>query len=621
MSIVRLKKITLAGRAQDKEAIVAALQQFGELHIIDKERPNSAHEIELSPRAQKAYQAIHFLEGTQNPRRALKHARHFDFDRVVDEVLNLKDQIRDVGDRLDELNNRIRLMRPWGDFSFPPDSYVDHFRFWFYRLPVKHRHVLTELTLPWKIVGRSHKELYLVLISPEEPDPQLLPVAREHVGSLPLNTLLDNREQTELRLEELQVRRQQLCRYLPQLQQDLDKANNRALFNYVLAQSQDLAEQDCGGQSNVLHNQVFLLKAWLPISELIKLKTLSEQQGFAYVAEEPEADDQPPTLLKTVPGFAAGAGLASVYQLPGYRSWDPSVHLYLSFALFFSMILSDAGYALLLGSGLALKWKSISEHFRSMLRFILSASAIWGVMVGSYFGYEAPAGSWLASLKVVDLNDYDAMMTLSVMIGVAHIILANLTMGWNYRDQKEKWLPALGWIGICISGCLFWKQPQFIQGNYVAHIFVGVSALALICFASDRPVVGIKSAFLRLTDGVLKLTGLSKLFGDVLSYMRLFALGLASASLALTFNDLAENAYASEGGLGLVTGTLIFLLDHVINLALGIMSGVVHGLRLNFIEFYNWGEPGEGYAYSRFALQNSLINDSASKKQSGGHKE
>lgn len=602
MSIVRLKKIILAGREQDKHTIIGCLQQFGELHIIDKDKPNSAHEMELSPKAQKAYQAIHFLEDTLNPRRALKHARHFDFDRVVDEVVNLKDQMRDVEDRLDELNNRIRLMRPWGDFRFPPDSYVDHFRFWFYRLPIKHRALLEHLEYPWRVVGRSHQELYLVVISADEPDAQLLPVAREHLGSLPLNILLEHREQTELRLEELQVRRQQLCRYLPQLQRDLDQANNRALFNYVLAQSEDLAEQQTEGQSSVLRHQVFVLKAWLPVSQLKQLQQLSSQQGFAFVAADPADDESPPTLLKPVPGFGAGANLAAVYQLPDYRSWDPSVHLYLSFALFFSMILSDAGYAVLLAGVLALKWRSIGKNFRELLRFILSAAAIWGVMVGSYFGYEAPVGLPLASLKVVDLNDYDTMMTLSVLIGVIHIVIANISMGWNYRDQKQKWIPAMGWIGICISGCFIWLQPEFVQGNYLAQSLAVLSVLALLSFASDRPVTNIKSGLLRLSDGLLKLTGLSKLFGDVLSYMRLFALGLASASLALTFNGLAQDAYASDSGLGLVTGTFIFLAGHIINLALGMMSGVVHGLRLNFIEFYNWGEPGEGYAYTRFAL-------------------
>ena len=90
-------------------------------------------------------------------------------------------------------------------------------------------------------------------------------------------------------------------------------------------------------------------------------------------------------------------------------------------------------------------------------------------------------------------------------------------------------------------------------------------------------------------------------FGDVLSYMRLFALGLASASLALTFNDLAAGARNALPGLGVLVGGLILVLGHTLNLALGVMSGVVHGLRLNFIEFYNWGLPEEGMAFRRFA--------------------
>jgi V/A-type H+-transporting ATPase subunit I len=86
----------------------------------------------------------------------------------------------------------------------------------------------------------------------------------------------------------------------------------------------------------------------------------------------------------------------------------------------------------------------------------------------------------------------------------------------------------------------------------------------------------------------------------VLSYLRLFALGLASASLALTFNDLARQVADEVPGLGLLFAILILLVGHVLNLLLSVMSGVVHGLRLNFIEFYNWALLGEGYPFRPF---------------------
>ena len=93
----------------------------------------------------------------------------------------------------------------------------------------------------------------------------------------------------------------------------------------------------------------------------------------------------------------------------------------------------------------------------------------------------------------------------------------------------------------------------------------------------------------------------SKLFGDVMSYLRLFALGLASASLALTFNQLAAQVQQAVPGLGLLLSFLILLLGHGINLLLAIISGFVHGLRLNFIEFFNWGLSEEGYPFQAFA--------------------
>jgi V/A-type H+-transporting ATPase subunit I len=109
----------------------------------------------------------------------------------------------------------------------------------------------------------------------------------------------------------------------------------------------------------------------------------------------------------------------------------------------------------------------------------------------------------------------------------------------------------------------------------------------------------------RIIDGLGSLVGVSKLFGDVMSYLRLFALGLASASLALTFNQLAGQVYQAVPGLGILLSLLILLLGHSINLLLAIISGFVHGLRLNYIEFFNWGLAEEGYPFQAFAKKES----------------
>ena len=111
---------------------------------------------------------------------------------------------------------------------------------------------------------------------------------------------------------------------------------------------------------------------------------------------------------------------------------------------------------------------------------------------------------------------------------------------------------------------------------------------------------------MRVFKGISALTGLSSLFGDVMSYLRLFALGLASASLAVAFNDMARDLSNAVPGIGFLFGLLVLLLGHAMNFALSFASGFIHGLRLNVIEFFKWGVKDEGHAYRPFERKESL---------------
>jgi V/A-type H+-transporting ATPase subunit I len=193
------------------------------------------------------------------------------------------------------------------------------------------------------------------------------------------------------------------------------------------------------------------------------------------------------------------------------------------------------------------------------------------------------------------------MMKLSVAIGVLHLVLAHLEQAWLRRGRVVAWAHA-GWVAAMLGGYALWLGAAAGAPHWLAEAGrwgLGLGLLAVFLFASERAVPDLRGALLRLLDGVQALTGVTRAFGDVLSYLRLFALGLASASLALTFNDLARQAGAVQG-LGLLYAILILLAGHVLNLLLAVMSGVVHGLRLNYIEFYNWALSGEGYAFQPF---------------------
>jgi V/A-type H+-transporting ATPase subunit I len=596
MSIVPLHKITLFGMAHEKEAVLTRVQALGCLHL-NSLAPVSKEPEKLPPALPvDAYKALRYLSGVREKRRVVRHDEHFDMQAMVAEVLHNQQQVRDTQDRSDALRERIEALRPWGNFLHIPSDQLGGMRLWFYVLPRDALAGLETLEIPWQVVHRDNRFAYLVLIAREEPPAGLLPVPRTHTGSLPLEEVIRQWEESEIELEELLAERQALTRWINLIAAHLNAAEDRAARRHAASQTRD-------------EDSIFALQGWAPAPELPHLQRLAEERKLALLVEEPNPEDRPPTLLSNPPELAAGEDLVDFYQTPGYRSWDPSLVVFLSFTLFFAMILSDAGYAALLGFGVIAGWRGMGHsasgrRLRILAATLCGSALVWGVLVGSYFGASPPQESPLAMLKLLDINDFDTMMRLSVTIGVLHIALANGITAWQYWGQSRSKV-SLGWIAVALGGLLIWLGMEEGETTHLIYrlgiIALVAGMLAVFIFGSERPVRSAIDLLWRTLEGLSALTNVTKIFGDVLSYLRLFALGLASASLALTFNDLARQVAESHPGMGLLFSLLILLVGHLLNILLSLMSGVVHGLRLNFIEFYNWGLSEEGYPFRAFA--------------------
>lgn len=275
-----------------------------------------------------------------------------------------------------------------------------------------------------------------------------------------------------------------------------------------------------------------------------------------------------------------------------------------AFAVFFGMIVGDAGYGaclLALTIWLRKKTKGGAPLAARMVKlmYLLSASTIvFGAISASYFGIELSPENKLNRILLLDFSTKEGqnlIMLVSIVTGMIHISLSLAIKFWRGRD----W-PSLGWILVIWSG--YFLADAMMTGSQAPAwsewvMLAGLALVVLFTSSSKNPII-------RLLGGLNGVLGIVQVFSDVLSYLRLFALGIATVKMSLTFNSLAADISQSIPVLGYVLAALVLAAGHAVNLGLGVMGGVIHGLRLNFLEWYRWSFEGDGYPFTPFRLSN-----------------
>ena len=591
MAIVLLDKVTLYGPAAEKGDVLEALQQLGCLHLVDL-RPGEGRGAEVAASDTGARAALQYLEDSPVRRRPQTRAG-VDFQALVKEALEVRDRSHALGEEQQQVRRGIADVEPWGDFEVPEWGREGALRLWFHVVPLHKLDQLKDVDATWSVAARDHRFAYVVVVAAEPPEG--MPVAPVTLPPQRLSALRGRLEEIERELEDLEYRRIGLTLHREALAASLDEADDRAARKRA-------------GLAALERDQLFALRGWASAAQVPALRKLAADRRLALTVEPPGPGDAPPTLFDNPPALRGGEGMVTFYRTPSYRMWDPSRTVFFSFAVFFGMIFSDAGYGLVLGLFTLAMWRRLgrspgSAAARGVLVALVASSILYGVLVGSYFGLEPPAGSWLARARVIDAGNLNQMMLISVGVGVLHLTSANLITAWQ-RRKSARALSAVGWAIVLLSGFLAGlakSTPGLARWASVGFGGLALGGLLVLLFSSSHPLSLAPRALLgRLVEGLHGVTEGSKAFGDVLSYLRLFALGLASIKLAEAFNGLAATSFAHRGA-GILLGILVLLVGHVINLAMGIMGGVVHGLRLNVIEFFNWSLPEEGEQFNAFS--------------------
>ncbi|TYC64433.1 V-type ATP synthase subunit I [Rhodobacterales bacterium] len=597
MSIVPLVKVSFIGVLDDKDKVLEAAQAFGALHLIPLSPAQKELEAVPPGTGREAVDALRWLTDCPNQRRAVTEPVAFDIDAVVAATLKNRKDLKACEDRIAWLAQRIANVEPWGEFSFSDLAEIGDTRLWFYVVPNGKLKEIDPQDNVLQIVHREKYRSYIVILSPEEPPASAMPVPRVHVGAEALSALKRRQEEALIELEELELERQRLTKWQFLLARNLAAARDRSARHRAGLETADV-------------DRVFVLQAWARRDRTDEILKLAERLGVAANIDEVAETDVPPTLLENAKPVEAGEDLVEFYQTPGYRDWDPSAIVYVSFVIFFGMIMTDAGYGLLLLALLFIFRKRFagSALGRRMFRmsvWLMISTAVFGVVTGSYFGVTPPAESFLGQLKIMNLKDVDAMMKVTLTIGVLHIVLANLMRFINASTPSGRYQP-LGWCLVALGGlATFLGAGTFLATAGPVAVVAGLLTVGF--FGSDRQVVSLKSVGLRLFDGLAALARVVNVFSDVLSYMRLFALGLAAASLAETINSLSGQLNHAVHGVGLLIAIVVLVIGHSINIGLGLIAGCVHGLRLNVIEFFNWGLKDEGKPFRPFQKEETRL--------------
>ncbi len=383
------------------------------------------------------------------------------------------------------------------------------------------------------------------------------------------------------------------------------------------------AQQQIDWQRVVLNTQkaaedaLCLLEGYCPIDRCPALNNVLDAGHIYYQAVDPIVTDNAPTELKNNRFAKLFEVFTGMYGWPTYGEFDPTPILAPFYLLFFAMCMGDAGYGIaLMAFGLLTHYKKVNismfDGLGPIITVLGAGTFIVGLFLGTFFGMPLLEASWypdvLKSLIISgNVMGFDAQMVLAIGIGVFHICLAMIVKALCYtkRFGLSETISVWGWVLLVVGGLIVLAAGMLLElpsevTKWIIICIGAISALAIYIFNKPgrNPLINIGAG---LWDTYNMATGL---LGDVLSYVRLYALGLAGGMLGGAFNSIALMVLGEHPTWQWLPFLLILLFGHVLNILMSALGAFVHPLRLTFVEYFkNSGYEGKGELYQPFSKQ------------------
>ena len=610
--ISKMNKLSFLIYHKEYEMFLEKLRELGVVHVEKRQGAEMDANLQAFMQKRTAYQSLlksmtlaaASFEGT-----ASGAPNTLTIEQVVDSYESQQEHIQALNMQLPVLDKEIDAMEVWGEFDWNviEQLKVNGWQLQFYCCPDKSFEEAWMDDYNATIINRKGGQCYFVTVNQ-------MPVELEaEVVRLP-----------KRRLSEL-VREQE------QLKADIKKANEALdLFcienTPVVEKALDSLESDINlmeveqlGGERMAEGAIVMMEGWVPVENDAEVRKMLDESGVYYEIRAAEKEDNAPIKLKNGKISRAFEMLTKMYGMPDYGEFDPTPLLAPFYALFFGMCVGDAGYGLLLVLlGFYLK-KKLSKSMAGMMNLLITlgaATTIVGAVFNTFFGAsltELNLPEWMNSLIISgkwDGTSYDKTMVIALLVGMFHICFAMTvkaicsTARYGFKNALSDW----GWWllvgGSVVVATLNYLGVMDMDMSKMAFIGIGgVSAIGIYLLNNIR-----RNVFANIGAGLWDTYNMATgLMGDLLSYLRLYALGLAGGMLGGVFNTLGMQLRDSMGDFlfgipGWICFGLIFVAGHGLNIALSCLSGYVHSIRLTFVEYFkNSGYDGKGVEYKPFS--------------------
>ena len=617
--IEKMKKFTFLVTDKEYEGFISSLRQQGVVHVQQLQQGASSQELQQALDLESRYvAALRVLDSAAKTYQVAPHApalgQASDSLEVLTRIENIQAEEQTLMHERDAIEKDIRVLEPWGNFDMKALqrlAQASGLTVGFFRCSSKFfRQEWADhyFAIP---VNEMSKSTYFLTFSEEKPD-----IEAEQIF-LPQESLQEKRAQLDSVLQKLDLIHGELLYIEKQLRSVLLDGQSQTRDSIQLERVH-LSDERVAGDS------LRLLVGWVRADRTEELTTVLDADHIFYEMEDPAFEDDVPVQITNGRFTSLFEPILRMYSLPNYHDLDPSFYFAPFFMLFFGLCLGDGGYGLLVlfgGLAVAKFCKGDVCNYGRLMAWLGMMTVICGLLMGTFFGIDLSQQDWafLAPVKPYFLNDngvgpifgYSPMMGLSVIIGLLQVLLGMILKGCkavkNYGFAYG--IGTFCWVAAIILAVILYglpacgvQLPQVLQT--ILMVLIGISALGIFFYNSPgsyrRPLLGLLG---NIGGGVWATYGMATgLLGDLLSYIRLFALGLTGGVLGGVFNSLAIDMTSSLPVMvRWIPMILILLAGHGITFALSMISAFVHPMRLTFVEFFkNADFEGGGKEYSPF---------------------